>query len=107
MATPFWLKNIGTDDEPVFERPRLITENDGTPINLVGHKCAPWCVDIDGDGNPDLLCGSEDGKIYVWKRNDLRWDWAPSTRFTTDLLTTTSGSGVVITVDPHRRNRID
>ena len=102
LATPFWLRNAGSDTEPVFERPRLITVADGTPINLGSHKCAPWCHDLDGDGAPDLICGSEDGKVYAWRRAHLRWDWDPATRFAAEPVTTTSGYGVVIAVDPRR-----
>ena len=102
-ATPFWLRNTGTDDEPVFERPRLITEADGTSIDLGHHKCSVWCHDLDGDGAPDLICGSEDGKTYAWLRSHLRWDWHPATRFAAGPITTTSGSGLVISVDPRVR----
>ena len=77
-ATPLWLKNIGTDDEPVFERARLITLKDGTTIDLKAHKCSPWCVDLDGDGHLDLVSGAEDGKIRVWLRKHLKWDWDPT-----------------------------
>jgi hypothetical protein len=80
-ATVFWLKNVGTNAEPVFERPRLITLKDGTPIDLVCHKCSPWCVDIDGDGELDLISGAEDGKVYAWLRKELKWDWEPSRDF--------------------------
>ena len=104
-ATPFWLRNIGSGDEPVFERPRLISEADGTPIDLGHHKCSVWCHDLDGDGAPDLICGSEDGKTYAWLRSHLRWDWDPATRFAAGPITTTSGSGLVISVDPRRRER--
>ena len=102
-ATPFWLRNTGTDDEPVFERPRLITEADGTSIDLGHHKCSVWCHDLDGDGAPDLICGSEDGKTYAWLRSHLRWDWDPATRFAAGPITTTTGSGLVISVDPRVR----
>jgi hypothetical protein len=80
-ATLFWLKNAGTDSEPVFERPRLITFKDGTPIDLVCHKCSPWCTDLDGDGEPDIVSGAEDGKVYMWFRRELKWDWEPSKDF--------------------------
>ena len=101
-ATPFWLRNTGTGDEPVFERPRLISEADGTPIDLGHHKCSVWCHDLDGDGAPDLICGSEDGKAYAWLRSQLRWDWDPATRFAAGPVTTTSGSVLVISVNPTR-----
>ncbi len=104
-ATPFWLRNTGTGDEPLFERPRLITEADGTPIDLGHHKCSVWCHDLDGDGAPDLICGAEDGKTYAWLRSHLRWDWGPATRFAAGPITTTSGSGLVINVDPRVRER--
>ena len=80
-AGVFWLKNIGTLEEPVFERARLITLKDGTAIDMVSHKCSPWCVDLDGDGEPDLVSGSEDGKVYAWLRRDLKWDWDQGTSF--------------------------
>ncbi|PYI56255.1 FG-GAP and VCBS repeat-containing protein [Paenibacillus flagellatus] len=78
-STVFWLRNIGTDDRPVFQCARPITLLDGTPLDLVWHQSAPWCADLDGDGRPDLACGAEDGKVYVWRRDDLRWDWEPDT----------------------------
>jgi len=80
-STVFWLKNIGTNEEPVFDNASLITMKDGTPLNLVWHQCAPWCVDLDGDGRLDLVCGAEDGKVYSWRRKDLKWDWDPATDF--------------------------
>ncbi|NMB98452.1 MAG: VCBS repeat-containing protein, partial [Clostridiaceae bacterium] len=80
-STVFWLKNIGTNSMPVFERPRLITFKDGSPIDFVCHKCSPWCIDMDGDGELDLALGAEDGKVYTWLRKELKWDWEPSKDF--------------------------
>ena len=84
-ASAFWLRNVGTVQDPLFERARLITLKDGTIIDLVSHKCSPWCVDLDGDGEPDLISGAEDGKVYAWLRRDLRWDWDPGEHFTDDF----------------------
>ena len=81
MATLLWIKNVGTNKEPVFERPRLITHKDGSFIDLDHHKCSPWCVDLTGDGELDIVCGAEDGKVYSWLRKDLKWDWEPGTVF--------------------------
>lgn len=80
-ATVFWLRNAGSNDEPRFERARMITLRDGTIIDLVCHNCTPWCVDLDGDGRLDLLAGAEDGKVYTWLRQDLKWDWDQATEF--------------------------
>lgn len=79
-ASMFWLRNAGTVKDPVFERGRMITMKDGTVIDLGSHKCSPWCVDMDGDGKPDVVSGTEDGKVYVWLRRDLKWDWEPGER---------------------------
>ncbi|HOJ11891.1 MAG TPA: FG-GAP-like repeat-containing protein [Clostridiales bacterium] len=81
IATLMWLKNVGTNITPIFERPRLITLKDGSFIDLDHHKCSPWCVDLDGDDELDIVCGAEDGKVYSWFRKDLKWDWDPETVF--------------------------
>jgi hypothetical protein len=79
IATFFWLNNVGTNSQPLFERARLITLKDGTFINLGLHQSSPWCGDLTGDGNIDLVSGAEDGKIYLWSRDQLKWDWDSST----------------------------
>ncbi len=37
-------------------------------IRLQGHNSSPWAVDIDGDGQLDLISGCEDGNIYWFSR---------------------------------------
>ena len=71
-ATAFWFRNVGTSENPVFNRPELIRTQDGKYINLDVHKCAVWVEDFDGDKRPDLAAGAEDGRVYVWYRKDLK-----------------------------------
>jgi hypothetical protein len=72
-ATVFWLRNRGTDSEPVFDLPSMITLSDGTPIEVGRHNCSVWPTDMDGSGEPDLIVGAENGKIYYFRRSELAW----------------------------------
>lgn len=72
-STPMWLKNIGTAQKPVFDEAKLISLKDGTMIDFGVHVAVPAVGDMTGDGTQDLLLGGEDGKIYVFPRETLRW----------------------------------
>ncbi len=71
-ATPLWLENIGSNARPRFASPRVIRRKNGRFINLRVHDCSPWVADFDHDGRPDLITGAEDGKVYFFRRRDLR-----------------------------------
>ncbi len=73
-ASPFFIKNIGTDENPVFERPVLITKSSGEILDFYAHECSVWAADINADGRLDLINGAEDGRVYYWHRDELRWD---------------------------------
>jgi hypothetical protein len=53
-----FFRNTGTSESPRFE---LVTEQLGGLD--VGRRSAPALVDVDGDGDLDLLAGSEDGGL--------------------------------------------
>ena len=54
-------RNVGTPTAPRFE---LVTDDiEGMDI---GRRSAPVLADLDGDGRPDLLLGSEDGILQRW-----------------------------------------
>jgi hypothetical protein len=56
----------GKDADLVFGTPRRL-DAAGQPIKVAG-DAAPVVADWDGDGRPDLIVGSEDGRV-VWFRN--------------------------------------
>lgn len=66
-ATAYVLINKGTNENPVFERPKVICQENGTPINMDRHGC--WISPIlTKEGFvKDLLAGGEDGRFYLFK----------------------------------------
>ncbi len=67
-----FLRNVGTDGEPVFERPRLMRFR-GEPIYLGQHACSPAVWDIESEGGPDIIVGNELGRIRWYPRKELSW----------------------------------
>lgn len=68
-ATVLFLKNVGTNEKPVYDYARLM-EFEGTRIKLNIHDCSPAPVDL-GRGVIDLLLGEEDGTIQYYPRESL------------------------------------
>jgi hypothetical protein len=55
-----WLRNVSTDERPwTFQNPVPLAE-----IRLAGHTTSPTVVDWNRDGQPELLIGAEDGRLY-------------------------------------------
>lgn len=71
-ASVLFLKNVGSDSDPVFNYPKLMRFK-GKPIFLGQHSCAPvpWYRNA-GEG-PDLVVGMEKGRFFYYDRKDLSW----------------------------------
>jgi len=59
-----FFRNVGSADSPHFE---WVT--DGYQGIDVGRRSAPFLIDLDGDGLPDLLLGSESGEVTLFRNH--------------------------------------
>jgi len=68
-ASVLFLRNAGTNGDPVFECPRVMYfENKKLEMGV--HSCSPLAIDL-GRGTLDLLLGEEDGSVPYFPREDL------------------------------------
>ena len=70
-AAILFLKNINTNDNPVFAYPKLMKFR-GNPIYLGQHSCSPTPAYFNSD-KPDLIVGEESGRFIYYNREDLSW----------------------------------
>jgi hypothetical protein len=70
IATPYLLRNVGTCEEPFFEKPKAIRYK-GEILNMGAHSCAPAIADLDSDGKEEFIVGDEDGMLRIYQREDL------------------------------------
>ena len=71
QASVLFLRNAGSNREPVFDYPRLMKFKD-RDIALGAHSCSPLAIDP-GRGVLDLIVGEEDGSVLYFPREDLSW----------------------------------
>ena len=70
-GTPCWLRNVGSNEKPVFERLRIIRLADGSMMDFHTHNTSVWPTDLNNDGRKDLVIGAEDGKVYFFFNKDI------------------------------------
>lgn len=75
QSSVLFLRNAGTNEEPVYEYPRLMHYR-GEKIALGAHSCSPLAIDL-GRGELDLLVGMEQGVVIYYPRNELSWPELP------------------------------
>lgn len=66
-ATAYVLINSGTNEKPVFERPKVICQENGEPINMDRHGCWVSPVLTKEGFVKDILAGGEDGRFYLFR----------------------------------------
>ena len=72
-SAPFWLKNVGSNNEPEFQLPRMITFKDTTPICVNKHNFNVYPTDLNADGKYDIVFGDDEGFMFYLFRDQLAW----------------------------------
>lgn len=71
-AAVLFLRNVGTEEKPVFDYPRMLKYK-GETIHFGQHECAPTVGDLGKKNGLDLLVGVEIGRFIFFEREDLSW----------------------------------
>jgi len=71
-----YYENTGTKDKPKFAR-GLRLRHDGQFIHMDLEMITPTPIDWDGDGDIDLICGDEDGRVALIENTGKMVDGAP------------------------------
>ena len=75
QASVLFLRNAGSNQDPVFEYPRVMRFRD-KKLEMGVHSCSPLAIDL-GRGQLDLLVGEEDGTVLYFPRKELSWGRCP------------------------------
>jgi hypothetical protein len=69
---PFLFRNVGSQAKPAFAPAETFRmAKNGKRLAFGWHNATPWATDIDGDGCPDLLVAAENGKVYVFRHDEI------------------------------------
>ena len=58
-----WYQNIGSRTRPEYAAGRRLVDRQGTSVAMDLQMITPSAIDWDQDGDVDLICGDEDGRV--------------------------------------------
>jgi hypothetical protein len=61
----FLYENVGSDDAPDFVSTQYVQEN-GSNLSVPTARSSPVIMDLDGDGNKDILTGNTEGQLVFY-----------------------------------------
>lgn len=67
-----WFENIGSRSEPVYAPGQRLVASDGRVLAMDLQMITPTAIDWDGDGDLDLICGDEDGRVALIENSGRR-----------------------------------
>ncbi|HEY2760364.1 MAG TPA: VCBS repeat-containing protein, partial [Pirellulales bacterium] len=70
-ASVLWLRNVGSNDKPVYEMPALMML-DGKPAYFGQHECSAVATTL-GGGGPNIVVGDELGRMYFCNHKNISW----------------------------------
>ena len=75
-----YFKNVGSRTAPKYEAGVWIKDADGVKVTMDLEMITPVAIDWDGDGDTDLICGDEDGRV-AFVENSGKFDSAKTPVF--------------------------
>ena len=58
-----WFANVGTRTKPQYAPGKRLVDAEGKPVVMDLQMITPIAIDWDRDGDVDLICGDEDGRV--------------------------------------------
>lgn len=62
----YFCRGLGYKSRLLTEEAAPLTDSEGRQLSVSGYS-APVVCDFDGDGEADILCGAQDGKVYLFR----------------------------------------
>ncbi|MBX3439914.1 MAG: exo-alpha-sialidase, partial [Planctomycetaceae bacterium] len=72
-----YFQNVGTRTEPRYAPGVRIKDATGREVRMDLQMIMPVAIDWDGDGDQDLICGDEDGRVAFIEHTGIVQDGAP------------------------------